>query len=99
MISSAAFPNVALRKPPSVGPEWFASSSVASPISPAAGISVIAAVVNSHIDVSPDQASHQLTGATTRSTFSHRAVTARDNCPATDTDGDVNPAGASPAGA
>ena len=39
MISSAALPNVALRKPPSVGPERLASSSVASPISPAAGIS------------------------------------------------------------
>src|ERR1051326_5431536 len=87
MISSAALPNVALRNPPSVGPEWFASSSVASPISPAAGISAIAAVTNGHSDVSPRQLSTQLIGAKTSRTFSQRAVKTRWSCRATDTPG------------
>jgi hypothetical protein len=53
MISSAALPKVAFRNPPSVGPQRLASSSVASPMSPAAGMSVTAAVTNSQSDVSP----------------------------------------------
>ncbi len=47
MISSGAFPNVALRKPPIPGPVFFAACSVASPISHASGISEIAASTNS----------------------------------------------------
>jgi hypothetical protein len=39
MISSAALPNVALRRPPTLGPVWMASSSVASPRKPARGTS------------------------------------------------------------
>ena len=38
MMSSAAFPNVALRRPPTRGPAWAARSSVASPRMPANGI-------------------------------------------------------------
>ena len=51
MISSAALPNVALRKPPHAGPERSASSSVAEPMSPASGTSETAAVMNTHGDV------------------------------------------------
>ena len=43
MISSGAFPKVALRKPPMPGPVWCAACSVASPISQASGISARAA--------------------------------------------------------
>ena len=43
MISSGAFPNVALRNPPIPGPVCSAACSVASPISHASGISAIAA--------------------------------------------------------
>src|SRR5438067_3172414 len=42
-ISSAALPNVALRRPPTRGPAWMASSSVASPSRPASGIIAAAA--------------------------------------------------------
>ena len=42
MMSSAAFPKEALRKPPSVGPVCFDNSSVASPISPASGTMAMA---------------------------------------------------------
>src|SRR5207247_1781090 len=73
MIISAALPNVALRKPPSVGPDRLASSSVASPIKPAAGMSATAASTNTHID-SPRLAMNQLTGATSSRTFSQLSV-------------------------
>ncbi len=43
MISSGAFPNVALRNPPMPGPVWCAACSVASPISQASGMSASAA--------------------------------------------------------
>src|SRR4029078_6812927 len=85
MISSAAWPNVALRKPPSVGPDRLASSSVASPISPAAGMSAMAAATNSHSDVFPVSARNQLNGTTTRSKFSQLPVSDFDSCPAIDT--------------
>ena len=39
MISSAAFPNVAFRRPPSPGPMRAAACSVARPIQPASGSS------------------------------------------------------------
>ena len=48
MISSAALPNVALRKPPHAGPARRASCSVPRPISPASGISEAAAVMKTH---------------------------------------------------
>ena len=47
MISSGAFPNVALRKPPIPGPVCSAACSVASPISHASGISASAESTNS----------------------------------------------------
>src|SRR5918999_252953 len=43
MISSGAFPKVALRKPPMPGPVWCAACSVASPMSQARGMSATAA--------------------------------------------------------
>ncbi len=49
MISSGAFPNVALRKPPMPGPVRSAACSVASPISQASGMSEAAASTNSAV--------------------------------------------------
>ena len=49
MISSAALPNVALSSPPIVGPERSASSSVAVPMRPAAGMSESAAATKTYI--------------------------------------------------
>jgi hypothetical protein len=49
MISSGAFPNVALRKPPIPGPVWRAACSVASPISQASGTSDAAASTKSAV--------------------------------------------------
>jgi hypothetical protein len=43
MMSSGAFPKVALRKPPMPGPVWCAACAVASPISQASGMSAAAA--------------------------------------------------------
>src|SRR6188768_31281 len=74
IISSGALPNVALRNPPSVGPDRFASSSVASPIRPAAGINDTAAATNSHSDVSWVSARYQLIGATTSNRLSQLPV-------------------------
>src|SRR3954470_23258229 len=85
MISSAALPKVALRKPPIVGPDRLASSSVASPINPAAGISEIAAATNSQRLVSPVMARNQLMGATTSRTLSQLPVKDRVSCRAIDT--------------
>ena len=48
MMSSAALPNVALRKPPTAGPERQANSSVPSPMIPASGTSDIAAATKTH---------------------------------------------------
>src|SRR5256885_445388 len=48
MMSSAALPNVALRKPPHAGPERRASWSVPRPMSPASGTSDAAAATNTH---------------------------------------------------
>src|SRR5438067_9617595 len=45
-MSSAALPNVALSRPPTRGPEWMASSSVASPRRPARGTMAAAATAN-----------------------------------------------------
>lgn len=42
VINSAALPNVAFRNPPTLGPEWRASSSVAFPMNPARGMIAIA---------------------------------------------------------
>ena len=49
MISSGAFPKVALRKPPMPGPVCSAACSVASPISHASGMSESAARTNSRV--------------------------------------------------
>ena len=85
MMSSAAFPNVAFRNPPSVGPERFASSSVASPIKPAAGMSEIAAALKTQSEVLPVAARNQLTGAATSRTLSQLPVTAFQSCDGIDT--------------
>ncbi len=47
MINSAAFPKVALRKPPIPAPERAASCSVARPIQPASGMIALAATMKS----------------------------------------------------
>ncbi len=52
MISSGAFPKVALRKPPTPGPVCSAACSVASPISHASGISASAEKTNSAVSPS-----------------------------------------------
>src|SRR5262249_7475780 len=67
MMSSAALPNVALRNPPSAGPDRSASCSVPSPISPARGISETAAVMNSHGDSPAFAARNHDAGAATSS--------------------------------
>ena len=84
MISSAALPNVALRKPPSVGPDRRASASVPAPINPAAGISAIADVTNTENE-GPPRSSTQLTGAATSNTLSHDDVSSRRSCRKRDT--------------
>src|SRR6476660_7338658 len=48
MISSVALPNVAFSSPPTVGPRYLESSSVACPIYPASGRIASAAVRNTH---------------------------------------------------
>ena len=53
MINSAAFPKVALRKPPTPAPERDASCSVARPIQPARGTIAIASDDKKHSIVSP----------------------------------------------
>src|SRR4051812_24313139 len=85
MINSAALPNVALRNPPSDRPERFASSSVASPIRPAAGMSATAADTNNHKEVSPLSQRYQLIGATMSRRFSQLPVSERASCRARDT--------------
>ncbi len=50
MMSSGAFPKVALRNPPIPGPVRSAACSVASPISQASGISDAAASTNSAVE-------------------------------------------------
>src|SRR4051812_35598459 len=65
MISSAALPNVAFRKPPHAGPERQASCSVPSPIRPASGISATAALMNTHAEPGDVAASTHETGAAT----------------------------------
>src|SRR3954465_8298837 len=85
MISSAALPNVALRRPPSVGPERVASSSVASPIRPAGGINEIAAATNNQSEVLPVSTRNQLNGATTSRRFSQLPVRDLESCRAIDT--------------
>src|SRR3954470_9910325 len=79
MISSAALPNVALRNPPSVGPDRRARCSVADPMRPAAGTSDTAAVTKTHIETPLCQRNHRLIGAATRSRFSQLPVTIRSN--------------------
>src|SRR4029453_5848736 len=61
------------------------SSSVAAPMSPAAGMSVMAAVMKSQSDVSPRSAIHQLTGATRSRTLSQLPVRLRASWRAIDT--------------
>ena len=73
MISSAALPNVALRKPPSVGPDRLARCSVADPINPAAGTSEIAAVRKTHIEPGSLERSHQHRGTAPSSRLSQLA--------------------------
>ena len=63
MISSAALPNVALRKPPQPGPDRRASSSVPSPISPASGMREMAAVRNTQGEPAENTAMAHETGA------------------------------------
>ena len=84
MISSAALPNVAFSNPPTVGPVWHARSSVARPISPAAGIRERAAVRNTQSGACCAAAS-QLIGIAISRTFSQLEVIARRICFATDT--------------
>ena len=80
MISSAALPKVALRKPPSVGPDRLASSSVASPINPAAGMSEMAAARTATARCRRVSARNQLMGATISSRFSQLPVKDVVNC-------------------
>ena len=77
MISSAALPKVAFRKPPSAGPERSASSSVPRPMTPASGISDTAVARKTHGDVGATAASTHETGAKTMSRFSRLAASAR----------------------
>ena len=49
IINSAALPRVAFSSPPSRGPVWTASSSVAWPRIPATGITARAEAANSHV--------------------------------------------------
>jgi len=49
IINSVAFPKVAFKKPPILGPEYTDISSVASPMSPASGIIASAAVTKTKV--------------------------------------------------
>src|SRR5258705_14023307 len=77
MMSSAAFPKVAFRNPPNVGPARRARCSVAPPINPAAGTSDMAAVRNTQIDTPECHRSQRLTGAARRRRLSALPVTTR----------------------
>src|SRR5262249_37831513 len=77
MISSAALPNVAFRKPPSAGPDRCASSSVPRPISPASGISDTDADRNTHGDPGIQMSSAHEIGAATSSRLIGEPRTAR----------------------
>src|SRR5712671_6497073 len=63
MISSAALPKVALRKPPQTGPERRASCSVPKPINPASGMREMAAVRKTQGDAADEAAMAQEIGA------------------------------------
>ncbi len=76
MMSSAALPNVAFSRPPSVGPVWKASAVVASPMSAASGRIESAAVTKSHGEAGRHSATAQDAGSSTRSRFSRLLVTA-----------------------
>ena len=77
MISSAALPNVALRKPPHAGPERRASCSVPRPMRPASGISAAAAVMKTHAGVPPAALRYQEIGAAMSRTLIGEAKIAR----------------------
>ena len=70
-----------------VADDRFASSSVASPISPAAGMSEIAAVTNSQSVVLSVRSRYQLIGAAIRRTLSQLPVKAWRSCVMVDTAG------------
>src|SRR6185312_5855855 len=74
MISSAAFPKVALRNPPRAGPDRRASCSVPSPIRPASGTSEIAATMKVHADSGANTATAHDTGAAAINRFSLLSV-------------------------
>ena len=74
MMSSAALPNVALRKPPMAGPDRRASSSVPRPMIPASGTSEIAARTNTQTDSGAIRSTTQEAGAATMSRFRRLAV-------------------------
>jgi hypothetical protein len=90
MINSAAFPKLALRKPPSVGPARRARCSVAIPISPAAGTSETAAHTNTQLDTPEYHRSHRLSGAARRRRFSQLPVTTRNTWAAADDMGSLS---------
>jgi len=78
MINSAAFPKVAFRNPPSVGPDRRARCSVATPISPAASTSEIADVTKTQIDTPNCQRNQKLNGAASSNRFNQLPVTIRN---------------------
>ena len=65
MISSAALPNVALRKPPTPAPTYLAASSVAEPINPARGTIASAEVTNTRRSLTPRKRKTSATGRKT----------------------------------
>ena len=72
MMISGALPNVALSKPPRVGPRYSASDSVASPISPASGMIARAETLNSKIGSTAIQSRTIATGTKTSSHLSFK---------------------------
>jgi len=70
MMSSAAFPKVALSSPPMPSPIFSARCSVAFPINPASGMMAMQEVTNTATGLAPQWSSAAATGTNTSSKFS-----------------------------